>query len=71
MSALDECIEWMKEDELRDAQELAKQATADLAALNARVEELENAVELTLEWCGEDLPDDVKKALRNVLKGAE
>jgi len=41
MSALDECIEWMKEDESRDAQELAKQAADDLAALNARVKTAE------------------------------
>jgi len=41
MSALDECIEWMKEDESRDAQELAEKATADLAALNARVKTAE------------------------------
>jgi len=38
MSALDECIEWMKEDEWMDAQELADKATAELLTLRSDLE---------------------------------
>jgi len=53
-----------------------QEAAAELAALNARVEELEKAARAVLGWHDEDLSDGVQRAyvireLRKALAGAE